>query len=160
MVTYGFHAESGGILATLTLSGDGPYYHTDVVEMTFTAEGNSIFNFGVGTYDGLFDDTWNAPAVPVGSGLGTGDFPTSGPSTFFDADPPLTSDGFIPEFLAVRFRNRSWADEIEYIGPSGTRVGSDGDWITPLHSVPLPATILLLGTVLIGLLGFRRKFRK
>ena len=163
MVEYVFQAESSGvILATLTLSGDGPYYHTDVVEMTFTANGNAILGFGEGKYTGVFDGYWNAPAAPVGYGLGTGDFPTTGPSTFFDTDPPPAFDGFIPSYLAVRFRNRSGGDEIEYNGPVGTRVGSYGDWRIKSQTLPIPepCTMLLLGCGLIGLAGYSKLRKK
>jgi len=48
------------------------------------------------------------------------------------------------------------AAHIGGIGPDGALSG----WIAPTAVIPEPTTILLIGSGLFGLAGFRRKFRR
>jgi hypothetical protein len=159
-MTYWFKQTGGGtFLAILTLNESSPFDYTAAERLEFTAEGDAIFGFGVGQYNGLYPfDSRTGPLVVEEDG-GLRGLGTTNPSSFWDYDPPASTNLQQPEEFIIRFREMLGGDEIEYSipGGSGARVGSYGDWVNP--QVPLPATLPLLGSA-IGLLGFLRYWKR
>ena len=135
---------TGTVLATLHLAGL-PADHTDVLGLTFTPAGESIFGFGP-IYPGTFDDTSGHPSPPpaqiIDDGLGgLGAFDNN--FLFIsDSDPPPSTVSSLTRFSIV-------AHEIP--GSDALFIDADpdilafGDW----RVVPEPTTsALVLATTL------------
>ncbi len=110
---YSFHQNgTGDTLATLELTDPVPYDHNDVVDLSFTAEGDAFFGLGVGTFGIPFTATANGsfitdPGGSLISSTGVIVFIQTGRSDFVPGPGPNTGDA-----LSLQFHGAASSSEI------------------------------------------------
>lgn len=147
-------ATSDVVMARLHTDGTDPFDHSNITDLTFTPEGDSLFGFGVGAYLGMFDSTFaaNQWTSDGSGGLTTVDSMVSG--IFFDDTPPPSTvliDASTPIF-SLRVEP-SFSGRMEFVdGTLPDFIAVQGTW----QLVPEPSSLTLFT---LGLVVFRR-YRK
>ena len=144
--------SSGDVLAVLETDGTDPFDHTNVVDFSFTAAGDAIYGFGLGSYGGNFTDTAE-PMTSDGNGGLTGAI--FGVGGIFSFDPPASTLHNLNAFWFQAELSSGFDSLIGQKVGGGPVVRADGDWV----SIPEPGSFVLLccGAVGIGVGVTRRR---
>ena len=152
---------TGDVLATLELSSVPASSASDIVGLSFSAEGNAIFGFGVGAYPGTLDSVLGGPVSASPTGILRGPVVNAVPN-IIDSNPPpsSTAPGYVTPELVLRFQNADLtANSISMIYRDlnflGNFVLARGVWQSPIPE-PTTCTLTLMG---ICLAMTRRKSR-
>ena len=129
------------VLARISLQGDEPWDHSDILSLVFTQAGDDKLVLGVGTYGGAFDTTGNAFIMHLASDGLIGDGGAEGMIT--DNTPPTGASNVT--LLAGTIGN---TDRISVEGRA--RVAS-GDW----KLVPEPGSLGLAVMAMVGWGSYR-----
>lgn len=142
------------VLARLHTDGTDAFDHSNVTDLTFTAEGDALFGFGIGTYPGVFDSTFaeNRWTSDGSGGLTTVDAMVSG--ILFDDTPPRSTvlvDASTPIFsLRVEPTLSGRLTFVDGTLPDFIEV--NGTW----RQVPEPSSLLLFTLGLLVLHRYRK----
>lgn len=139
---------TGDVLATLRLSDNEPWDHTNVLDFSFTPAGDAIFGLGVGTFSQPFTNTFNGT-------VGTdpqGRLDAESTLILFETDLIDFLDGAEPDTFSLNFIPFGPDTVFLTIDDSSTEIAASGYW----NPIPEPTSFALLS---LGALVLTRRCR-
>jgi len=140
-------------------------YHAKIIDLTVDIwSDTTAVGYGVRFALDWWDEDSNLIDYPtqLGDPDGRSDWVTYYFSDMegFEAEDWITVNPFNQNStLFAKFQPRWVSVEVELLQPGLDHVGVD-NFIMTSQCVPLPGTVLLLGSGLLGIIGFRRRFKK
>ncbi len=131
------------VLARISLDGDEPWDHSDILSLVFTPAGNVKLSLGLGLYGGVFDTTGNEFIMHVPSDGLIGDGGPEGVITDINPPPGATKVTLLAGIIG----------NVDRISVEGTARVASGDW----KLVPEPGSLGLAVMAMVGLGSYRRR---
>lgn len=154
-----FEPNPAPVYAKLKLSGDSPYYHTDIVSLTFTPAGTDLIGYA-GEYTGIFDSSSGSIAEDSDGRLVSSGNVSGSPilidsrTKFIDTDAPSLNSAETLVGIVSRLELSFFAGSSVYVRQSQTIAIGNSTFLMPHNSarisgswikaIPEPTTFVLV----------------